>query len=78
MKIWTKIYASGRKGIWDILAKGDLNNDQKDDIVFGHFALDGDGHVNISSKLAFFINPETHFAVNTNIFETIPQRVMPR
>ena len=69
---------SGRKGAYTFLAKGDLNNYQKDDIVFGHFALDGDCHVNISSKLAFFINSETHFAVNTNIFETIPQRVMPR
>lgn len=65
------------------LATGDLNNDQKEDVVFGHFFLktEGDtilGHLNVSSKLGFFVNSGGSFATNTDLFESIPERVMPR
>ena len=68
----------GQKGGYIYLTKGDLNNDQLEDIIFGHFAMDDNGDMNESSKLGFFINSGTDFSINTNIFETIPKRVKPR
>ena len=66
------------KGAYLYLATGDLNNDQKEDAVFGHFFLGSEGDLNISSKLGFFVNSGGSFATNTDLFESIPVRVKPR